>query len=201
MLSIWPYADASGTFSCLVKAGHLLCVAGSWVGDHLGSVKDVVEILGIVVGGFWAYLNYIRGRVYKHRLEPSVSGRFVKTETFCYLVIRVMVKNVGLSKVALVRERINLIVYPACEATEVDKPSEVHWPAVEDCQIVRVLAHHQWIEPAEPIEDELVVQLPNRPADVYQLFLRIERKEAWSANAIVFTRALPTTNIEGGQAE
>jgi hypothetical protein len=186
----------------LLKTEHVLCVlahylyvAGTWVVAHLGSLKDFFTILGIAVGGYWTYLNYIRGRINKHRLEPTVSGQFLETETASYLLIRVSVKNVGLTRVPLRKDFANLLVYPASRSAASPTCVElINWPDIKTLDRIPVLTeYHAWIEPAEPIQEEIALRIPTPPADAYQILLRISNKDAWTANAVVLTKIKQVT--------
>ena len=43
----------------------------------LDAMDKIVRIAAVVIGGIWTYLKFIRGRIYRPRLKPSVSGRIV----------------------------------------------------------------------------------------------------------------------------
>jgi hypothetical protein len=52
--------------------------ASSTFGSGVETLKNIFEILAILVGAAWTYLNYIRGRIYKPRLECSVDAAIRK---------------------------------------------------------------------------------------------------------------------------
>ena len=79
----------------------------SWV----ETVKNVCEILAILVGAAWTYLNYFRGRIYKPRLECSVEAVGEKHSGHSFLQIAVRIRNIGLSRVPIEQRGTALLVY------------------------------------------------------------------------------------------
>ena len=67
----------------------------------LDVIDKVVKIIAVILGGIWTYLNYVRGRTFKRRLEPKILGKIsrgVRVDTWMVSGIA-QAKNVGLSKV------------------------------------------------------------------------------------------------------
>lgn len=151
-------------------------------------LKNAVETLAILVGGFWTYLNYFKGRTYRPRLECNVDGSIIGSPRSLLKVV-VKVKNVGLSKVAIKQEGTILQLHRAvtprkgppwpCQATWDDQPT-----------VFDVFKEHRHVEPSEPVEDLVVVQLPQDKVSAYRLILRVSSgKQVWIAKNIVQTEA------------
>jgi hypothetical protein len=77
---------------------------------NLNNVKDIVSIIGtiitvlaIIIGGFWAYFKFARGRTYRPRLEVGLTAQWWAVNEKWLLHARVTVKNVGVSKVELLQ--------------------------------------------------------------------------------------------------
>jgi hypothetical protein len=72
---------------------------------HLSDVLDIIDkvtkIIALFIGAGWAYLNYLRGRTFKRRLEPSITGKTIRSKGLLLLSGVAQVKNVGLSKVVI----------------------------------------------------------------------------------------------------
>ena len=69
--------------------------------DNSRRNRQVVKIIAVILGGIWTYLNYVRGRTFKRRLEPKILGKIsrgVRVDTWMVSGIA-QAKNVGLSKV------------------------------------------------------------------------------------------------------
>jgi hypothetical protein len=74
-------------------------------------IKDVAEVIAIFVGGAWAYFNHFRGRTYKPRIELSLEAEFLKDGSRSFLKIASHAENVGLTWVAINRERSASMLY------------------------------------------------------------------------------------------
>ncbi len=77
------------------------------------TLKNICEILAILVGAAWTYLNYFRGRTYKPRLECSVDASVEKHSGRSFLRATVRVRNIGLSKVPIEQKGTALLIYSA----------------------------------------------------------------------------------------
>lgn len=162
-------------------------------------LKNVFEIAAIATGAIWTYFNFFKGRTYRPRLECRVDG-FVETHSGRSL-LKVVVKaeNVGLSKVSIEQRGTILQLYPAVTQSSTPSfPCQVIWsdkPAVFD-----VFKDHAWVEPSEPIEDQVLIELPDDKAPAYKLTLKVlSKKISWTARNIV--SGLDEHCIEGGSRD
>src|SRR5690348_9456953 len=109
--------------------------------------KNVVEVLAIIVGGFWTYFLFFKGRTLKHRLEMSVNAAIEFLHGKHYLVVHGELKNIGNSRVKLDIEESGIAIYPGepkgLGAAEV---STVSW---HTRAMFNVFSNHEWIEPME----------------------------------------------------
>ena len=64
-------------------------------------LKNVATIIAIGAGAVWAYFNFFKGRTYRSRLEPKVSGKVISRNGASYLIVTAQLKNVGLSDVRI----------------------------------------------------------------------------------------------------
>jgi hypothetical protein len=151
--------------------------------DVTDVLKNVGELFAITIGGCWAYFHFFKGRTYRARLEPKVSGRLKSVDGVNYLVATTFLKNVGLSDVTIEQEGSALSVF----CYKADIPS----PVADDIEdehlaIFPVFTNHAWIEPGELIEDERLIAVPGTD----KLFLRLElrivsNKIDWNAVSII----------------
>ncbi|MFZ1009906.1 MAG: hypothetical protein WAN65_23920 [Candidatus Sulfotelmatobacter sp.] len=157
--------------------------------DYIESIKNLFEIAAIVVGGFWTYLNYIRGRTYKSRLEPSITCRAEKGAARCHLVALVQLKCVGLSRVPIDQHGTALIMYfslPRAEA-DVTESMQVRWSRTFSA--VDVFTNHAWIEAGEVISEQLMIELPKYHAHAYRIKVKINSgRYSWTT--------VTTVNVE-----
>jgi hypothetical protein len=131
--------------------------------DVTGGVQSLITGAGIAVGGYWAYFKFVRGRTFVARLSIELDGQWGATDGMTILHVRVRVKNIGGSKVALNQFGSGLEVgFPAG-----DSYHQVTWEKVKleigsepfNARQFSVLVEHEWIEPGETVSDELLLHL------------------------------------------
>src|ERR1051325_8996681 len=54
------------------------------VRDIADTLAKVVQILAIIVGGWWTYFKFIKGRAYQESLIPIVSGKLLTIDSHTY---------------------------------------------------------------------------------------------------------------------
>lgn len=130
--------------------------------------KNLATVLGIFVGGLWAYIKYFRGRTFKPRLELQVSGKLINEGKVNCILATMHIKNIGLSQVKLEKDysRVEVSLYQpefydlVYKKTEnVDKIRLPLW--TEPTAKFHVFQAHWWIEPGEAITDHILVTLPH----------------------------------------
>jgi hypothetical protein len=126
-------------------------------------IGSLITAFAVIIGGYWAWFKFVRGRTFVARLSIELDGQWRHTDGMTVLHVRVRVRNIGASKVALNQFGSGLQVgfpYGAWyhrvewdkirwdEGAEPDKP----------CRF-KVLKDHTWIEPGETVADELLLHL------------------------------------------
>jgi hypothetical protein len=154
----------------------------------LSSVLDVVDkvtkILALLIGGGWAYLNYVRGRTFNKRLELKISGKRAQKKGVTLLSGTAQIKNVGLSKFPIEQKGTAILFFDLKPSASVKRLAET---AEERVGVREVFKDHAWIEPGETIEDNFLVQLPE---DEERLAVKLDLRVVaahieWNANCIV----------------
>jgi hypothetical protein len=147
----------------------------------LDGANKAVASAAFLVGGIWAYYKFIRGRVYRPRLEPTIAVRAFQRTAHDYLVASISLKNVGTSKVEIKQEGSALRVF--CTPLRVEAPPQVtEWKRVATLPVFEA---HAWIESTETIEDTPLIYLPPEQLAA-KLELRIVGQALeWNAKAIV----------------
>ncbi|MBZ5667740.1 MAG: hypothetical protein LAO30_24495 [Acidobacteriia bacterium] len=156
--------------------------------SSLATVLDVVDkitkILAVVIGGAWAYVNYVRGRTYKKKLEVDISGEWFESAGASFLSGSARLKNVGLSKFSIQQKGTAVLVYGLRPSTSAEPITDV----IANLISVRsVFEDHGWIEPGETIVESFLVQVSERTGQVaIKLSLRVVAAHIeWNANTIV----------------
>jgi hypothetical protein len=134
--------------------------------DLLSAAESAATIVALVVGGVWAYFKFIKGRVYRPRLQVTIETDTLLLKDQAYLVCSLSLKNIGSSKIMLVQQgsglRVSSMKGPVKAFSE---PDWVH-ETVHD-----VFQHHEWIESSEAITHEFLF-----PVDVSKGVLLLEAR-------------------------
>jgi hypothetical protein len=160
----------------------------------LNIVEQVCKILAILATGFWAYYRFLKGRTFRPRLELSVSGTAARHEGVNCLICSMSVKNVGLSRVDIVREGTGLRVSES-NVTAFQPIEAAGWTpkAVFDA-----LLQHAWIEPNEPITEQIVIGLPSSNIILQLEFRIVGKSQEWNCMSIV-DACFDAGNLNGRQ--
>jgi hypothetical protein len=149
----------------------------------LDALQKVFTILAIIVGGIWACFHYRRGRTYRSRLEPSVSAQVICRGSEKYVLSKVRLKNVGLSKVDIEQKGSALRVFVY---STVAKPPKARSVAATRLATFPVFEDQKWIEPGETIEEERLIVVPPEGEVAFRLELRlVANKAAWTSVKII----------------
>ena len=164
----------------------------------LDQTDKIVKITAVVVGGVWAYLKFIRGRIYYTRLEPAITARAFCKDGTDYLLATVSLKNVGAAKVDIEQKGTALRVFGCDIYAPKSALRPVTWSRLKT---VSVFEEHAWIEASEIIQDSLLFVLPPNQIAVKVQLRIVARKLEWSAKAIfdvqTGTKAASTLSLEG----
>ena len=133
--------------------------------DITDTFAKAVQILAIVVGGWWTYFKFMRGRVYQESLIPEVSGKLLTIDSETYLIANVRLENVGQSLIEFVPDASTIRIFDYTRSTS----SEII--AVKSNQLAQIAALDKLsIEPNETIQRTVFMSVP---VDV-RLGLRLE---------------------------
>jgi hypothetical protein len=182
----------------------LLAQAGSGSeASSLDNMKAIVDIIGtavtaaaVVIGGIWAYFRFVKGRTYRPRLEPGLSGEWRLIDGKCLLQARVTVKNIGASKVTLLQKGTGLRV-SVLAAGQPPIPAPAEW---EILKVFEILREHEWIEPDETIYDDLLLNLGTFEPVLTLFEARlVSRWSRFGRNIEVFARRVIPVNSTIGE--
>jgi len=151
--------------------------------DVFDVLKNVATIIALGAGAVWAYFNFFKGRTYRSRLEPKVSGKLITRNDASYLIVTAQLKNVGLSDVRIDQEGSALRVFAYAVGEYASKAR-----SVEQSRLITlsVFEDHGWIEPGELIEDQRLVAIPDVEYVALQIRLRlVSNKIEWNSAAII----------------
>jgi hypothetical protein len=151
--------------------------------DVFDVLKNVATIIAFGAGSVWAYFNFFKGRTYRSRLEPKVSGKIISRNGAYYLIVTAQLENVGLSDVRIDQKGSALRVFAYAVG---ERPSKAR--SVEQSRLITlsIFEDHGWIEPGELIEDQRLIAISNVEYIALQIKLRLVSNEIeWNSAAII----------------
>lgn len=152
--------------------------------DIADTLAKVVQILAIIVGGWWTYFKFIKGRTYRESLILIVSGKLLTIDSQTYLIATISVRNVGQSLVEFTPDAGALRVFGYTSSTS----SEIM--TVKDYKLAQFVALDELsIEPNAVIEQMRLISIPIE----MRLGIRLEfeiisnhrKKYGWTTSFIV----------------
>ena len=161
------------------------------------TLEHLTTSLAFIVAGVWAYLQFVRRREGRPRLELAVTSRTIALASKNHLLATVQLRNTGSCDVDISQRGTGLeVILLKPTAASGWKP-----PPVQD-----VFTNHQWIEPGELISDQLLFETPTREPLILKLqFFLYSKKHhvRWESTAIVPTleRSDGQRNGKGGKRE
>ena len=136
----------------------------------LDNLQKVFTILAILIGGIWAYFNFFKGRVYRIRVEPTISGKVFDKDGTTYLIVKLQLKNAGLSKVDIQHKGSGFRIFTYKEEGQ---PPDTQPVESERLGTFSIFEDHGWIESGETIVEEQLVSIPNNHHFAFLLELRV----------------------------
>jgi hypothetical protein len=128
----------------------------------LSDVETVVSVIGtsvtalaVVIGGWWAYFKFIRGRTYRPRLAVKMLAQWRVVNGRALLHARITVKNIGTSVITLGQRGTGLRV-SLLSPNQPEPPSAADW---EVLRVFEILKDHEWIEAGETVSDDQLLDL------------------------------------------
>lgn len=159
--------------------------------NTIGSVAEhAATIIALIVGGFWAYFKFIKGRVYRPRFDISMDAGTVTIDGKKTLLCSLSVKNIGASKIVLLQEGTGLRVTEGVPRNELFL--EPQWG---ESRVFPIFEKHEWIESGETIQEQLFAALPQDGERALKLEARLICKR-FTHNVSVFSRAVVPSSAQ-----
>jgi hypothetical protein len=139
----------------------------------IADAESALRTGGMFVVLIWAYFRFARGRVFRPRLEMTISGTPTKHLECYHVIVRYTVKNIGLRRVVIAHAGSDVTV-------------EVAHPAAPTAMIPPnwcmqgshpILKDYRRIEPGDAIAEEIMIILPDTKAIALRLVMRLEGKK------------------------
>jgi hypothetical protein len=154
----------------------------AWISTALKDLQTLVQLFAVIAAGIWAYMKFVKGRIFYPRLEVSVSGTAVLREDVTTLMAGLKIKNVGLSRVDIRQEGTALRVLSATDA----RPTTILAPDWNRLGTFSIFERHGWVEPGETIEENRLFTIAGANDRDYLLEAYIgSGKLVWTATCII----------------
>jgi len=187
------FKDNSVPIASVILGALLLCLIGCYSSisvdwtrtkDVTETLSNVIQSLALVGGGVWAYFKFAKGRTFRDRLTPKVSGRFVSIDGSVFLVATAQIQNVGLSNIAFSPQASALIVFEYV-STEAEQIVSVRTKRLTSFGVFGETDRS--IEPNEILTRQSLIALPGASNIGYQLEFEVvsESGYRWRATTIV----------------
>jgi len=169
---------------CLVAHYGSTTVNWARTKDFAEAFASLTQTLALIAGGVWAYFKFAKGRTFRDRLNPAVSGKLVSIDGSVFLMVTIRFQNVGLSRIAFDQGVSSLAVFEF-----VPSQTEVLL-SVENNRLATVRVFRdtdRYIEPNEIVERQTLIALPHVSAIGYQLEFEVfsDSGYEWRAMSIV----------------
>lgn len=150
---------ARGLNMMLMRAAASLLAAAATEPKLAISLDDALKATALVVGAAWTYLNYVRGRTFRKRLDIEITGKILEYPDVLVFSGMCHLKNIGLAKTAFDQVGTGVSINALYQAaTSGDSP----FPRVEEVVVLPLFEKHDWVEPGETICDPFVAILPKQ---------------------------------------
>jgi hypothetical protein len=161
--------------------------------DWASAIQNIIAAGAIIIAGVWAFFRFVKGRTLKHKGELTVEGSLLRSADRRAIRVRVHMRNTGLTKTPIEN------AYVRVQAMRPTGWDEREWRRITT---VKVFEDHDWIEPQEPIGDELLIPLTGgKPALAYRLDAvvlppkkRLRKRIQWSAHSVIGDVLQPTSS-------
>jgi hypothetical protein len=147
-------------------------------------LQKLFTVAAIIIGGVWTYFNFFKGRTYRIRLVPEVSGKVVVINEFPHLVATLILKNVGQERMEIVQAGSAFTVL-SCKT--LGRPRNIIVSAKwENLATFPVFESHKGIEAGEEVREQRFLIIPRDEYTAFQLQLEIVSRDlVWTAMDIV----------------
>lgn len=120
----------------------------------LDDIKAILQITAILAAGVWAYYKFLKGRLFQHKLDTKLSGKFYSLEAGDYVLASIHIKNIGFTRVNFEAECCVLRVFTPRNCPNRDFTDAIIWDRIAT---VPILSDHKWLEPSEFIQEEKLI--------------------------------------------
>lgn len=148
-------------------------------------LQKITSITAIILGGIFTYYKFIKGRIFRSRLIPTIKGEFIDKSGVYYLKVNANINNVGVSKINIDKNGTAVSIYFTQINTDNYFVQNISWNET-DFYSFEIFTAHTILESGEHISDNLLILLPQELGKAVKIELRIITQNIeWSASEII----------------
>jgi hypothetical protein len=167
----------------------------------LDMTAKIAQIAAIVVGGVWAYFNFVRRRTFNRRGELNLRLCLVEG-TRRLIRVTIVFENTGLAVIRL-HPVVKFCRVFALTDKGIATGANVDWG--QELILSPAFSEHHWVEGQETISDELLIPVPShlegRPAVAYRVAALVTAKPGRLARSAMGWTSISVIAPGAGAAE
>jgi hypothetical protein len=117
-----------------------------------------IKIVAVAVGGAWTYLNYVRGRTFRKRLDVELPGSIGELNNVLYFSGQCKAKNVGSSHIPIIEYGTGVSIFSLWLQQDQDSMWKI---AAKEIIVLPLIEKDAWIEPGETFSKPYIIALPH----------------------------------------
>ena len=121
------------------------------------TADDWIKLGAVIVGGIWTWVNYVRGRTFRKRLDIELPGSVAELGGVKYFRGECRAKNVGSSHIPILKYGTGVTIFTLWLV----KSPRGEWTIVErEINALDLVSKDAWIEPGETFSKPYIMTLP-----------------------------------------
>lgn len=146
---------------------------------YLDALEKLLKVLAYVVGVLWVYYNYFKGRTHQLRVDSKIQATTLPSPNEALCKVTRTLKNVGLTKVTLLK-------YGSALRVEAYDSTAEKWQHISTYDIFE--KNSVWLEPGETLEETTLLHLAEPLTRPFRVQLLANGgKFTWETSNIVQT--------------
>lgn len=154
--------------------------------------EKITTIVVLSLGAIGAYYKFLKGKIFRPRLQLDVGGRVIDDGEVTCLLVNLQLKNVGTSTVEFNRAGTQIKVYYYGADYYDPTPHLAFWQPLRS---FRIFENIGWIESGEQTQDAVLIALPRKKEVAFRVDMTvIAHKIAFRTRGIIEWKTSEATN-------
>ena len=132
--------------------------------------EKIITIVVLSLGTIGAYYKFLKGKIFRPRLQLDVGGRVIEDGELTCLLVNLQLKNVGTSTVEFNREGTLIKVFYYGADYYEPTPHLAFWQPLRS---FRIFENIGWIESGEQTQDAVLIALPRKKEVAFRVDMTV----------------------------